>query len=81
MQGLGLLIGIISALLMVIAFLPCLAWGFWIIIPIAGLGVIVNGVALASAGHNRGAAVAGLILCIIVMFFGLFRLFVGGGII
>lgn len=79
---LSLLWGLVSIMWMIIAFIPLLGWGNWFMIPFAGLGAILAGVAFAmTAPANRGRAKAGLILNAIALIVGVIRLQMGGGII
>lgn len=79
---LSLLWGLVSIMWMIIAFIPLLGWGNWFMIPFAGLGAILAGVAFAmTAPANRGRAKAGLILNAIALIVGVIRLQLGGGII
>ena len=79
---LSLLWGMVSIMWMIIAFIPLLGWGNWFMIPFAGLGAILAGVAFAmTAPASRGRAKAGLILNAIALIVGIIRLQMGGGII
>jgi hypothetical protein len=80
MQIAGFVISILSILGMFIAFLPFLGWMNWGVIPFAILGLIFSIVGTAIARENRGLGVAGIVLCIIAIFFGAIRLVIGGGI-
>jgi len=80
----SLVFGILAILGMLVGFIPCFGALNWINIPFAFIGLIVSIVALTSnkeAGKPKNAALAGLIMCLCAMFFGLFRLFLGGGIL
>ena len=79
MQMLSLLWGILAIIGMVVAFFPCLGSLNWLNIPFAGVGIIVSGLTL-STGKSSGA-VAGLVCCIVALFFGLIRLALGGGVL
>jgi hypothetical protein len=72
MKILGFIFGVLAALGMIVAFIPLLGWLNWVNIPFAILGLIVSA-AVRSTG--------GMILCGVSIFFGLFRLTLGGGII
>ena len=79
---LSLLWGLVSIVWMIIAFIPLLGWGNWFMIPFAGLGAILAGIAFAmTSPANRGRAKAGLILNGIAVIVGVLRLQLGGGII
>ncbi len=79
---LSLLWGLVSIVWMIVAFIPLLGWGNWFMIPFAGMGAILAGIAFAmTAPANRGRAKAGLILNGIAVIVGVIRLQMGGGII
>jgi hypothetical protein len=80
MGVLSLAWGILAVLGMLVAFFPCLGALNWINVPFSGLGLIVSIVALAGS-RSKGAALGGVICCSVAVFFGLFRLFLGGGIL
>jgi hypothetical protein len=82
MQVLSLIWGILAILGMVVAFFPCLGALNWLNIPFSGIGIIISGIALGTAGTKpKGSSVAGLVCCIIAMFFGIIRLVLGGGVV
>lgn len=72
MKTFGLVLGILAALGMLLAFIPFLGWLNWFNIPFAIIGLI-----LSAIGRSRG----GIILCISAILFGFLRLFLGGGIL
>lgn len=72
MKTLGLILGILAALGMLLAFIPLLGWLNWIIIPFAILGLIISAI---------GKSTGGMVLCGIVVIFGIIRLILGGGIL
>ncbi len=72
MKTLGLILGILAALGMLLAFIPLLGWLNWLNIPFAILGLIFSVI-----GKSRG----GTILCIVAILFGMLRLALGGGIL
>jgi len=81
MHILALLWGIIAIIIMTIGFFPCLGSLNWLNIPFAGIGIIVSSLALAASNeYTRASSVAGLVCCSIALFFGIFRLIIGGGI-
>ncbi len=82
MLVLSLVWGILAALGMVVAFLPCLGSLNWLNIPFSAVGLILSIVALATSKQERkGAGVAGLVLCAMAVLFGLIRLALGGGVL
>jgi hypothetical protein len=79
---LSLIWGIIALLWMLLAFIPLLGWGNWFMIPFAVVGVIVASIGIAiTSPSKRGRAKAGLVLNILAIALGAFRLTMGGGIL
>ncbi len=72
MKIIGLILGILAALGMLLAFIPLLGWLNWINIPFAILGLIFSVISKSKGGT---------ILCIVAVIFGIIRLALGGGII
>jgi len=82
MQILSLVWGILAILGMIVAFFPCLGALNWINIPFSAIGIIISGIAMGTAGEKpKGSCIAGLVCCIIALFFGIIRLALGGGIL
>lgn len=82
MQVLSLVWGILGIVGMVVGFIPCLGALNWLNIPFAGVGVIVSAIALATAGDQpKGGSIAGLVCCVVAVFFGIIRLVVGQGVV
>ena len=82
MQVLSLVWGILAALGMIVGFFPCLGALNWINIPFAGIGIIISGIALGTAGDApKGYSTAGIICCGVAFFFGIIRLILGGGVV
>ncbi|MEX0997144.1 MAG: hypothetical protein WDZ45_08865 [Flavobacteriaceae bacterium] len=84
MNTASLVFGILAILGMMVGFIPCLGALNWINIPFAFIGLIISIIALSNRqqeGKSNNGALAGLIMCLCAMFFGLFRLFLGGGIL
>lgn len=72
--------GIVALLWMLVAFIPLLGWGNWFLIPFAGVGAIIAAIGLLfTASGQRGRAKAGLLINVIVIVVGCFRLGLGGG--
>ena len=81
-QVVSLVWGILAVVGMIVGFFPCLGALNWINIPFAAIGAIIAGVALSQAGTApRGSAMAGLIMSLVAVLFGLVRLLLGGGIV
>lgn len=72
MQTAGRLFGIMALVGMIIGFIPLLGWLNWLNIPLAMFGLL-----LSIAGKSKG----GIIICVVAIFFGIFRLMLGGGIV
>jgi hypothetical protein len=68
----SVLIGLVALVLVAIAFLPFFGIANWIIIPIAVVGAAIGGMSNSSVGRN---------LNLFVLLVGVFRLWLGGGII
>jgi len=78
----SLLWGIVAMLWMVLALIPLLGWGNWLLIPFAAVGAIIAAVGiLFTRAPNRGRAKTGLVLNGIVIVVGIVRLSLGGGVI
>jgi hypothetical protein len=82
MTTLSLVWGILAAIGMGVAFLPCLGSLNWLNIPFAGVGLVLSIVALINAKEGpKGGAIAGIVLCGVALLFGTIRLIVGGGLV
>jgi hypothetical protein len=68
----SLVIGLVSLLLAVVAFIPLLGWANWFIIPLAVIGTAIGMASRGSAGRN---------LNIFVIIVGVVRLMLGGGLL
>lgn len=78
----GLLLGILSLIGMLVAFIPCLGWLNWLNIPFAVVGLIVSLIAYNDVNvQPNNQPKTCIILCVIAIVLGGFRLAVGGGII
>ena len=78
----SLLWGIFAMLWMVLALIPLLGWGNWVLIPFAAVGAIIGAIGvLFTSSARTGRAKAGLLLNGIVIVVGIVRLGLGGGII
>ena len=69
---LSILVGIVALILAVVAFLPLLGWAYWLIIPIALVGLALGALSQYRSGRN---------LNIVVIVIGIVRLMIGGGIV
>jgi hypothetical protein len=67
----SLLIGLVTLVLALVAWVPLLGSFNWIIIPIAAVGAAIGAISSGNAGRN---------LCIFVIAFAALRLSLGGGI-
>lgn len=77
----SLLIGILSIMGMLIAFIPCLGFLNWLSIPFAMIGLVINIISYIYAGPDTSKTqiVAGIAMCAISICLGIFRLIIGGG--
>ena len=69
---LSLLIGAVALLLGIFAFLPLLGWAYWVIVPMALVGLGLGVLSRQKSGRN---------LNLVVIVVGVLRLMLGGGII
>jgi hypothetical protein len=69
---LSILIGLVTLILALVAWVPLLGSANWIIIPIAAVGAAIGAMSSGNAGRN---------LCIVVVAFATLRLSLGGGIL
>jgi hypothetical protein len=68
----SIVIGIVSLILAVVAFIPLLGWANWFIIPLAVIGAGIGMTSSGTAGRN---------LNIFVIVIGALRLMLGGGLL
>ncbi|HEX6661021.1 MAG TPA: hypothetical protein VF067_04035 [Sphingomicrobium sp.] len=68
----SLIIGFVSLILAIVAFIPLLGWANWLIIPLAVIGAGVGMVSRGTSGRN---------LNLLVIVIGVVRLMLGGGIL
>jgi hypothetical protein len=68
----SIIIGIVAAVFVAVAFIPLLGWANWFVIPLAIIGAAVGAMSRGSAGRN---------LNIFVIVVGVIRLMLGGGIL
>ena len=71
MNLLSILIGLVTLVLGLVAFVPLLGWMNWFVIPIGIVGAAVGALSTAKSGRNLNL--------ILIVIFGL-RLMLGGGI-
>jgi len=68
MSTAGLVLGIVSLLLGLMAWFPCMGWSSWFIWILPLIGAILGGVGMGAdkqAGKPTGMATAGLVLSIV----------------
>ncbi|HWI88408.1 MAG TPA: hypothetical protein VNS11_04105 [Sphingomicrobium sp.] len=68
----SLIIGFVALVLALVAFIPFLGWGNWLIIPVAIIGTVIGMFSRGTAGRN---------LNLFVIVIGIVRLMLGGGIL
>jgi len=66
----SIIIGLVSLVCALVAFLPLLGWLNWLIIPLAIIGAAVGMISRGTAGRN---------LNLFVIVVGVVRLMIGGG--
>lgn len=82
MSTLALVWGIVTFVGFVLGLIPCLGILNWLNIPLAVIGVILGVIALAQGSkEGPGAAIGGIVLCLVAVLGGAVRLFVGGGLL
>lgn len=69
---LSLLVGVVALILGVFAFFPFLGWAYWLIVPLALVGLALGQLSSSRSGRN---------LNLVVIVIGIVRLSLGGGII
>ncbi len=69
---LSLLVGLVAFVIALVGLVPFLGWLNWLALPIAAVGTALGLLSDSKAGRN---------LNILVLIFGGFRLFIGGGFI
>jgi hypothetical protein len=69
---LSLFIGFLALVPAIFAFVPFLGWAYWMILPVAVLGLALGAVSSRNEGRN---------LNLVVILVGLARLMLGGGVI
>lgn len=72
MKIIGRIFGILSLIGMLLGFIPLLGWLNWLNIPFAIIGLVFSII-----GKTKG----GIIICLVAIFLGIFRLILGGGIL
>ena len=68
----SVIIGLVSLVFALIAFIPLLGWANWFIIPLAIIGAVIGMASGGTAGRN---------LNLVVIVVGIVRLMLGGGIL
>lgn len=68
----SILIGIVALILGVLAFFPLLGWAYWVIVPLALIGLAFGQLSSGRGGRN---------LNLIVIVIGIVRLVMGGGLV
>lgn len=67
----SIIIGLVSAVLVAVAFIPLLGWFNWFVIPLAIVGAAIGAISRGRAGQS---------INIFVIVVGIIRLMMGGGI-
>ena len=73
--------GLLAVLLAMVTAIPFLGWANWFVtLPAAVIAILLSLVGLVR-GEQRGTAVIGLVLGVVILFWALFRLAIGHGIV
>ena len=81
MGGIGCGFSIVAAIFAILAFFPLLGWLNWLTtLPFAFLAIVFGMFGLLS-NQQRTAAALALVVGFIVLFWGIFRLLLGGGLL
>lgn len=81
MGSLGCGCSVVAAFLAIIGALPLLGWFNWLAtIPAALLAIVFSAIGIG-INQQRGIAAIGLVAGVMVFFWAVFRLFLGGGIL
>lgn len=68
----SIIIGIVGLIFALVAFIPLLGWANWLVVPLAIIGAAIGVLSRGTTGRN---------LNIFVIFVGVLRLMLGGGIL
>ena len=79
MQVIGFIMGIFAILGMLFGLIPFLGSSNWLVIPFAGIGLIISIVGIA-VSKRGGIGIGGIVLCSIALCISIPRLIIGGGI-
>jgi hypothetical protein len=75
----GLILGILSIVVMIIAFFPCLGSINWVNIPFAAIGLVISIIATIME-KSKVKGIIGIVLCFIAIVLGIIRLIAGWGV-
>jgi len=81
MQIISLVLGVVSVIIMCVAFIPLLGWLNWINIPLAVIGLVLGVIGVTIIRFGRAIGIAGIVLCLIAILFGALKLQACGGFI
>ncbi|MEJ7762809.1 MAG: hypothetical protein WKF80_08455 [Thermomicrobiales bacterium] len=82
MGTLGCGLSLVAAIFAIVGLVPFLGWMNWITtLPLALLAIAFSGLALVRGTLDRAAAALGLVGGVLLVFWALFRLSIGGGVI
>jgi|GEM_PF-761046 len=82
MGTLGCGLSLVAAIFAIVGLVPFLGWMNWITtLPLALLAIAFSGLALFRGTLDRAAAALGLVGGVLLVFWALFRLSIGGGVI
>lgn len=81
MGNIGCGCSVIAAIFAIVGFFPFLGWLNWITTLPAALLAILFSLAALWQGEQKGLAALGLVIGMVVLFWAVFRLSIGGGLI
>jgi hypothetical protein len=81
MKLVGFILGLVSLIGWMVALIPLLGWLNWIFIPLALIGLVFSLIGVLIPIPPRSLGIAGIVMCLIVIVFGIIRLKIGCGII
>jgi len=73
--------GVLAIFGMLVALTPCLGALNWLNIPFSLIGIVFSVIAMSGEEPAKSQGIAGLIMCLIAIVVGAFRLIIGLGIV
>ena len=72
MNLISTLIGLLTLIAALVAFIPLLGWLNWLVIPVVAIGLVIGLLSDKTTGRN---------INLLVLIVAMFRLFIGGGLL